>query len=328
MNYFMIGGDGREYGPVDAEQLRLWVREGRANGETLLRLEGETEWKPLRSFPDFEAEFGPPPATAAAPPPVAGFVEGPHDVPVLVGHSFARAWHLVGQHFGVIFTATLMVWLTFTVFMYAGWLSILIMIFYGPLLGGLFMVFLKLIRVGQATPADLFALTRDHALPLILTGFVSLVLTQIATVCCCVLPGIYLQIAWLLALPLVADRGVGFWEGLETSRRVVTRHWFKVFALFVVAFLPWLVFHVYMMTRLGIDLSPHLQKAIEAIRDAMASGGSVNQAVVQKIALDMNNVEQGYAAWSLIKQLLLLVSLPFGVGSLAFVYEDLFGRKK
>jgi hypothetical protein len=75
-------------------------------------------------------------------------------------------------------------------------------------------------------------------------------------------------------------------------------------------------------------LSPHLQKAIQIIRDAMASGGSVNQAAVQKIATEMNSVEQGYAGWSLIKQLLLLVSLPFGVGSLAFVYEDLFGPKK
>jgi hypothetical protein len=327
MNYFMIGGDGREYGPVDAEQVRLWVREGRANGETLLRLEGETEWKPLRNFPDFQSEFAAPPVTAAAPP-TAGFVEGPHDVPVLVGHSFARAWHLVGQHFGVIFTATLMVWLTFTVFMYAGWLSILVLIFAGPLLGGLFMIFIKLIREGNATPGDMFTLTRDSALPLILTGFVGLILAQIGLTCCCVLPGIYLLISYLLALPIVADRGVGFWEGLETSRRVVTRHWFKFFALFIVAFLPWLVFHVYMMSRLGMDLSPHLQKAIQIIRDAMASGGSVNQAAVQKIATEMNSVEQGYAGWSLIKQLLLLVSLPFGVGSLAFVYEDLFGPKK
>jgi len=60
MNYFMIGGDKREYGPVDAELIRQWLREGRANGETLLRAEGETDWKPLRTFADFQAEFAAP----------------------------------------------------------------------------------------------------------------------------------------------------------------------------------------------------------------------------------------------------------------------------
>jgi len=36
-NYFMQGGDGKEYGPVGAEQLRQWVAEGRANAQTQVR---------------------------------------------------------------------------------------------------------------------------------------------------------------------------------------------------------------------------------------------------------------------------------------------------
>jgi len=319
----MIGGDKREYGPVEAELIRQWVREGRANGETLLRMEGETQWKPLRTFADFQAEFGAPPISSAPP----GVFEGPADVPVGVGHAFARAWHLVGQHFGVVAAASLMVWMAFTAMLYAPCYGVLAMLFYGPLFGGLYMLFLKLIREGDASPADLFVLTRESALPLMMTGLVSLILTQIATVCFC-LPGIYLQIAWLFSLPLVADRGLGFWDALETSRRAATRHWFKLFALFLLSFLPFVVFHFYLIARESADISPYLQKLIAVIRDALASGGPPNQAEVQKIAVEIDAVQRAYGPWTLVRQALLLVSLPFGVGSLAFVYEDLFGRKK
>jgi hypothetical protein len=46
-----------------------------------------------------------------------------------------------------------------------------------------------------------------------------------------VLPGLYLSVAYLLAFPLVADRGMGAWEAMETSRKLVTKHWFTVFFL-------------------------------------------------------------------------------------------------
>jgi hypothetical protein len=36
-NYYMQGGDGKEYGPVSAEQLRQWAVEGRANAQTQVR---------------------------------------------------------------------------------------------------------------------------------------------------------------------------------------------------------------------------------------------------------------------------------------------------
>ena len=62
--YTIAGADGREYGPVDADQLRQWIREGRANAQTFVRAEPSTDWKPLSSLP----EFAPAPAT----PPLIG----------------------------------------------------------------------------------------------------------------------------------------------------------------------------------------------------------------------------------------------------------------
>jgi hypothetical protein len=54
-NYFMQGGDGKEYGPVSAEQLRQWVREGRANAQTQVRLAEGGTYQALGSVPELNA---------------------------------------------------------------------------------------------------------------------------------------------------------------------------------------------------------------------------------------------------------------------------------
>lgn len=60
--YTIIGGDGREYGPVSAEQIRAWLAAGRADLETKAKAEGTLEWKPLGDFPEFSGgEAEPPP---------------------------------------------------------------------------------------------------------------------------------------------------------------------------------------------------------------------------------------------------------------------------
>ena len=50
--YRIIGSDGKEYGPVDAEQIRRWVAEGRMNSRSMVLAEGAVEWKPLDQFPE------------------------------------------------------------------------------------------------------------------------------------------------------------------------------------------------------------------------------------------------------------------------------------
>ncbi len=47
-------------------------------------------------------------------------------------------------------------------------------------------------------------------------------------------PGIYLSLAYIFAVPLVVEKNLGIWEAMETSRRKVTRHWFKLFFLFLI----------------------------------------------------------------------------------------------
>jgi hypothetical protein len=87
--YRIIGGDGKEYGPISADQMRQWLAEGRVNAQTRILVEGATEWKTLGELPEFGAAPPTPPLTpplgaaapAFAPVPtpagIAGMVQGP-----------------------------------------------------------------------------------------------------------------------------------------------------------------------------------------------------------------------------------------------------------
>jgi TM2 domain-containing membrane protein YozV len=58
--YKIIGADGQQYGPVNAEQLRLWIAEGRVNARSLIQVEGATEWTPISASPEFASDLKPP----------------------------------------------------------------------------------------------------------------------------------------------------------------------------------------------------------------------------------------------------------------------------
>ena len=53
--YKIIGADGKEYGPITAEQLKQWIAEGRANRQTKILPEGGTEWRTLAEIPELAA---------------------------------------------------------------------------------------------------------------------------------------------------------------------------------------------------------------------------------------------------------------------------------
>jgi prepilin-type processing-associated H-X9-DG protein len=70
-NYTIIGSDGKEYGPVAAEDLRKWTAEGRVDAQTKVRAEGSTEWMLLSQVPELGSTPGriaPAPFPAKAPP--------------------------------------------------------------------------------------------------------------------------------------------------------------------------------------------------------------------------------------------------------------------
>jgi hypothetical protein len=52
-----------------------------------------------------------------------------------------------------------------------------------------------------------------------------------------ILPGIYLMFAYMFAMPLVVEKNMSAWRALETSRKALTRKWFRFFGLILLLML-------------------------------------------------------------------------------------------
>src|SRR5436190_5509728 len=108
--YKIIGADGKQYGPVSADELRQWIATGRANAATLAQIEGMTDWKPLSSFPEFSGtpSLSPPP-TNPSPSNIDLMAAEIPDYSLDFGACFSRAWTLVTQNFWLTVGATFVI---------------------------------------------------------------------------------------------------------------------------------------------------------------------------------------------------------------------------
>ncbi|KIP90489.1 MULTISPECIES: hypothetical protein [Pseudomonas] len=71
-----------------------------------------------------------------------------------------------------------------------------------------------------------------RTVPLLIVAVVMMLLIYLGMLLL-LIPGIYLSVAYMLAIPLVVERGLSPWQAMEASRKAITQHWFKVFGLFL-----------------------------------------------------------------------------------------------
>ena len=323
----MIGGDGREYGPVTADQLRLWILDHRANGQTMVQPAGSTGWVPLGSLAEFSEAL----ASAAqahglpapTPPPVAAEAEAPATLapaatPEAGGelHIFdclGRGWMLLQRHFLLIAGAALLVWGVQTLSALGGCAGGLVSLAVsGPLYGGLSVLVLALIRGRPTGVGDLFACFGERFLPCLAVWLFTEILSQLG-LALCLLPGIFLSVVWAFSLPLAADRGLSFGLAIGTSWRTVVPRFFTVLGLLGLAFLPVVVFAAYSSVTM----------AVQAM-DILGPVGSFDLAQLQEKLPEL----AGQAARiGFQQQMVLLLNLPFAWAALMTAYEDLFGRR-
>lgn len=277
--YKIIGADGKEYGPVTAEQLRDWIAQGRTNAQTMVQAEGSADWKPLTAFTEFVDALGgaPPPPVMAALPDTQTLAARDYDLSI--GGCISRGWELFRNNVGVLLGAGAIygaIMLALGLLGIIPFVSILTniaqIILGGPLLGGLYWVFLQRARGLPAAAGDVFAGFKRAFGNLILVqlvgsllGFLAMIPGLIPTVIGAVMMGsaqhghqalqsvaiallvigglllaagvcvaLYLTICWAFALPLVVDRQLGFWDAMKLSRAMVRKHWWAVFGLLFV----------------------------------------------------------------------------------------------
>lgn len=319
----MIGGDGQEYGPVTAEQLRQWIWDHRANGQTLVRAEGEADWKPLGAWPEFadtltaasRAYSGSDPTqpTAAAGPAVPDTAG--RAVELRVFDCLGRGWALLQRHVFLIMGASLLVWSLQTFLALFGLLGLLASwLVSGALYGGLCVLVLRLARGQPAGLGHVFACFDARFLSCMLVWLFTEIMTQLGLALLLV-PGIFFSVIWAFSLPLAADRGLDLGPALAASWRAVLPRFFPVLGLLALAFLPVVVFAAYsLVVTTGI-----------ALRTLGPTGATALGDMFDKLV----EVVREASVLGFQQHLVLLLNLPFAWAAVMTAYEDLFnpGRR-
>lgn len=190
--------------------------------------------------------------SAAPPPPISGEALAAQlsarDYTLSITSCLRRGWNLVWSDFWPIIGVNALITLLWMVAYGSGGLvtsghdhktvegGVLGMLLNGPLMGGIYFYFLKRIRGESATVETAFAGFSNRVLQLFLASFVAMALTAVGFMCL-ILPGIYLMVAWELAIPLVIDKGLSGWAAMEVSRKIISKHWWKFFFFMIVLLL-------------------------------------------------------------------------------------------
>ncbi|MCX6899172.1 MAG: GYF domain-containing protein [Verrucomicrobia bacterium] len=285
-SFKIVGGDGKEYGPIDLTTLQQWAREGRVAGSTQVWDSRTGNWQPAAQIAELAAAFSaPPPAPAAAAPsaesataPAPG-VELAEQIlqrgyTVAFGDWLRQGWDFFKANMGF---ALGVCWIVFGLSFGASAIGMIPcfgavvqlafnLVVQPVLIGGVWYVLLQRRRGQPATIGGVFdgfkLFFAQSILVNLIMGLIILatvipgaivagiggvamksqevigVLLIAVGVLLALVPVFYLSICYAFAMPLVADRRMQFWPALETSRRVVARHWFAIFAYsFVVGLL-------------------------------------------------------------------------------------------
>ena len=225
--YTIIGGDGKEYGPVTAEQVRSWIAAGRANMETKVKAAGSDEWRRIADFSEITG-----PGAAADSPPVSPAALAGRAPQLQVISCYERSWALLKANFWPLVGVN---FLMMVIVAAIGATQYMGLFFMSPLLGGIlsggwYYYFLLKIRGQPASVADAFAGFTRACVVLIIAGLLVTIFVFVGLVCL-VIPGIYLAVAYAFTYMLATDRRLGFWEAMETSRRVITPQWWRMLGL-------------------------------------------------------------------------------------------------
>ena len=117
-----------------------------------------------------------------------------------------------------------------------------------PMVMGLFIIGLRRSVNAPISATSIFDYF-GKAFSLLLTMILLYIMVIIGLVLL-IVPGIYLMVAYFMAMPLVVEKGLSPWQALEASRKAVSKHWFGFLGFYIVMMLIMLV----SMLPLGIGL--------------------------------------------------------------------------
>jgi uncharacterized membrane protein len=101
----------------------------------------------------------------------------------------------------------------------------------GPLTAGFFIAARK---INKNEPYDFGTFWKgfDFFVPLMLYTLISTILGILAFIAL-IIPGIYLVVGWVFAVPFIVFGNMEFWDAMEYSRRLVTKRWWNLFGFLI-----------------------------------------------------------------------------------------------
>ncbi|HUR32233.1 MAG TPA: DUF4339 domain-containing protein [Vicinamibacterales bacterium] len=253
--YYLIGTDGRHYGPLSLDDVRTWLADGRANRYSRARREAEAQWTALREMPEFEQVTRPahigsgssasaPAGAAAREVPDQRYASAAAPADRLDPIScFRRGWYLIASDFMVLGGLTLLVVLTISAITLIPRAGVVVGALVNNLLmAGLYWLFLQRMRGARPSAEEVATAVRLVAPRIVVGGLVQSLVSaplvvaavaaassrtpaSLALLLVLLVPSIYLIVGYFFVLPLIVDRQLSVWGALELSRRTVQRHW-------------------------------------------------------------------------------------------------------
>jgi len=255
--YIIIGGDQKEYGPVSAEDVRQWIAEGRLSQQSQIKAVGAAEFRPLGGLSEFASAFAIKMAPAGTPPPFAPPAGSANwdqrDYDLDIGGCISRGWELVKNNFGLLFVTALVFALIEGGIAALGSIpfigpifSIANLVIAGPLMGGLYYVFILTIRGQPAAVGDVFAGFRKNFGQLFLGHIVPALLMGL-----CMLPVMIVVIIELLpVMGQLQSAQPGDMQAIANSLSKTS--WLPILAVALVCLIPAVYFSICWMFTLPL----------------------------------------------------------------------------
>ncbi len=242
--------------------------------------------------------------------------------PLPIGVCLKGGWDLLKKNFGLLFFATFAVCSVRVVLSTLQVVNIFALLFKGVFYGGLYLVFLKRLRNQPTRMAEAFSVFGENFVQLLLVGVVRLLLTSVGFMFC-IVPGIFLFVCWIFAVPLVADKRLLFWDAMELSRRVATRHWFQLALLLFLSFLPVILFAIY-TDFVSMDFFSAATKAGQFDPSLWMRNPTEFFSQLEQLG---RAFAEKYDYLGLIQLLILFLVQPFAKGVMMCAYEILFNSQ-
>jgi len=317
--YIIVGGDGKEYGPVSVQEIKEWISSGRANGDTRIKEEGAEEWSRLRDmefFGEAAKSAGPPtiPSHASTPsahnpqvtpPPttqqlVAELQGRPHTFSI--GDCFSIGWRLTMDNFGLFLLTFICLALVSTVANFVPFGGLVVS---GPLMGGVYFIYLNRLRGEPAEIGQLFIGFNESFLPLFLVY-------------------IFQVLAWFVAaIPMIITIIVALFTGAVEANTTGV----PILAL-VIGGLGSLLSILLMMalgTMLTFAIPLTMDRKMDAWEAFKATWSITKHCWGKCLGMSFTLMAVNVAGF-LVLCLGMLVTVPLSIAMFAVAYEQLFGR--